>query len=105
MHDMDQSSDSPDARARRIAATICKALGQPGKGVAVAAATGVSDSTISRLKTDHLDTFSKVLAHLGLKVVPIEMKCYEPDQIAAVFTMAKAYMKTIDTPEKLQFDD
>lgn len=55
-----------------------QALQEPGKGTALASAMGVSDATISRIKTDRLEEVLVFLAHLGLKVVPAEFKCVGP---------------------------
>jgi hypothetical protein len=43
---------------------------------------GVSESTVSRFKTDRLEEAAMFLAHLGLKVVPAEFKCVEPSAYA-----------------------
>lgn len=52
-------------------------LQEPGKAGAVAAAMGISDSTVSRLKTERMEEVISFLAHLGLKVVPAEFKCVD----------------------------
>jgi len=56
-----------------------QALQEPGKASSVATAMGVSDSTISRIKTERMEEVLVVLAHLGLKVVPAEYKCVQPE--------------------------
>lgn len=43
---------------------------------------GVSESTISRIKSEQLDKVTLLLAHLGLKVVPTEYKCVRPEAYA-----------------------
>ena len=55
-----------------------QALQEPGKAASTAVAMGVSDSTISRIKTERLEEVLVFLAHLGLKVVPQEFKCVDP---------------------------
>lgn len=52
-------------------------LQEAGKATSVAAAMGVSDSTISRIKTERLEECLTFLAHLGLKVVPASYKCVD----------------------------
>jgi hypothetical protein len=59
-----------------------QALHEPGKAGAVAALMGVSDSTVSRIKTERLEEVVLLLAYLGLKVVPAEFKCVDPDAYA-----------------------
>ncbi len=57
-------------------------LQEPGKAGAVAVAMGVSDSTVSRIKTERMEEVLTLLAHLGLKVVPADYKCVNPDAYA-----------------------
>jgi transcriptional regulator with XRE-family HTH domain len=52
-------------------------LQSPGSAVSVATAMGVSESTVSRLKNDHMESVLTLLAHLGLKVVPSSFKCVD----------------------------
>jgi len=84
---------SPPApeRARKIVRLVLQRLQEPGSGVAMAVAMGCSESTISRIKSDHLETFALLLAHAGLKVVPVEFKCVD----------ASAYSFLTKTHEKI----
>lgn len=50
-------------------------LQEPGRAVAVAAAMGVSESTVSRIKNERLSEVLLFLAHMGWKVVPADSKC------------------------------
>lgn len=76
---MPQLSDSPAEKSRKLRASVLQAVQRDGKQHAIAAAMGVSDSTISRLVNDHLDNFAALLAHAGLKVVPVEFTCVSPE--------------------------
>lgn len=49
----------------------------PGKGGVVAVALGVSDSTVSRMKTEHLEPALLLIHALGFKVVPEGHKCID----------------------------
>ena len=49
---------------------------------ATAAAMGVSESTVNRIKTERLEEVLLMVAHLGLKVVPAEFKCVDPEAYA-----------------------
>jgi hypothetical protein len=51
----------------------------------VAEHMGVSESRLSELKTKHIEDCLLFLAHLGIKAVPSQMKCFEPD-VAAFLT-------------------
>ena len=56
-------------------------MGTPGKGGAVAVAMGVSDTTVSRIKTDHLEGAMALLYHLGFKVVEADRVCVKQDEL------------------------
>lgn len=56
---------------------ILQALQEHAKAVTVAAAMGVSESTISRIKNERMEEVMLFLAHLGYKVVPSEFKCVD----------------------------
>jgi hypothetical protein len=62
---------------------------------------GASESTVSRLKNEHLESFCLMLAFAGLKIVPAEMRCFSPDKVQALLTFSKAYMDTIHRPDQL----
>ena len=81
------------ARARKIESTILQRLASDASGAALAIVTGISESKISRLKTDHLPDVAAILAHLGLKVVPVEMECYKPEYIKLIHELAMPEMR------------
>lgn len=64
----------------------------------------VSESTISRFVSADLERACEVMAILGLKVVPVDMKCYPKDQIEAIFTLARASMNRVEDVEQLSFE-
>lgn len=45
-----------------------------------------------------------MLARLGLKVVPVEMRCYDEQTIGTLITLAKQRMAQIETPQQLAQD-
>jgi len=94
----------PVVRARKIASSVLKATQRDSSQTAIAAAMGVSESTISRLLSDHLDKFAQVLAHAGLKVVNEDVRCFSPDYISALLTLAKQQLSAIDTVRELEWD-
>jgi hypothetical protein len=97
-------SPTPSERARKSAVTILRAMQEPGRQVAIATAAGVSESTISRFKSEQIDQFCVFLAHAGLKVVPVEMQCFQPEKIQALLTLAKDHLRAIQTPDQLIWD-
>lgn len=64
----------PHERARKIAHALRSAV-QGSSQAAIAAAIGVSESTVSRLLADHLDNVAAIIAHSGKKVVDAGMVC------------------------------
>lgn len=84
-----------------MSSTVLQRLQEPGRQVAIASVMGVSESTVSRLKNEHLDTLCELLAHAGLKIVPVEVQCFPPDKISALLTFAKAHLAGIETAEEL----
>ena len=92
---MAASSPTPQERARKYAALIMQRLA--GSQDAIAATMGVSGSTISRLKADHIDSFTAVLAHAGLKVVP--------DRMQAILTLARERLDQINNASEMAMDE
>lgn len=76
---MSEASPTPHETARKGVSLAFQRLQEPGKAGAVAVVMGVSDSTISRIKTERMEEVVSFLAHLGLKVVPTEFKCVNPE--------------------------
>ena len=64
-----------------------------------------SDSTVSRWKDKELPSVVAILSKLGLKVVPTEARCFDPQQIAAIFTLAKERMSQIEGIDQLTWND
>ncbi|MDR6538848.1 CII family transcriptional regulator [Variovorax soli] len=94
-------SPTPAERARKAHVAILRALQEPGRQVAIATSMGVSESTVSRFKSEQLEQFCGLLAHLGLKVVNQEMQCFPPDQIQALLTLSKVHLASIERPDQL----
>jgi phosphoglycerate-specific signal transduction histidine kinase len=101
---MPTASVAPPERARKIVSTVLHATQRDATQAAIAAAVGKSESTISRLLSDHLDTFAAVLAHAGLKVVPNEMQCFPQDKVHALLTLARDHLMQMEHPEQLTWE-
>lgn len=94
----------PDQRARAMASAILKACRNGATQTAIAAAMGTSETTLSNLLTKDLEKFCLMLAHSGMKVVPVEMRCFPVDYVTALHTMAKMQMQRT-SPETLRWDE
>lgn len=93
--------------ARKNASTILQRLAEVSQ-IAVSEAMNVSEATISRMKSEPLESFTVLLAVIGLKVVPATAECYEPAYIEHLRYFAKIGIAN-DTGEPiktaLNFDD
>lgn len=84
---------------------ILKRLQESGSQTVLANAMGVSESTISRLKTEQLEQFALVIAHLGLKVVDIEKVCVDREAYESMTYIASKAMSDKDISKKLIWED
>lgn len=88
-----------------MTSTVLQRLQEPGRAVAIASAMGVSESTVSRLKNEHLESLCELLAHAGLKIVPVEVKCFPAEKIAALLTLAKAHLDSIESADEMIWEE
>lgn len=96
----------PAERARKIASLILCRAQRDATQVALAAAMGVSESTVSRmLAPDHLDKMALMLAHAGLKVVPIERICVDRQMFDAMSCIASRAMADEAVAQRLTWED
>jgi hypothetical protein len=101
---MDAVSLDFAARARKNEKIVLQRLADRGLEP-VADALKVDLSTISRLKNGAISQLASTLAVLGLKVVPIEFKCYRPEDIDPYIQLAKRHMRTVVSAHDLVDDD
>ena len=92
----------PDETARKIVKAIFQRLSSVGQNT-VADALSTSESTVSRLKGD-VPQFAAMLGRLGLKVVPVEMQCYDEKTLASILELARQRMAQLQTPQQLAQD-
>ena len=98
------SHEPPEERARKIVSSVLKATQRDASQAAIAVAMGVSEATVSRLLSEHLDKFALMLAHAGLRVVGQDMRCFPPDYVDALLLMAKQHLSTVQTVRTLEWD-
>lgn len=91
-------------RSRKNERTILQHLARHGQNV-VAEKMGISESKVSRFKNGELAEMAGFLAAIGLKVVPEEVKCFEPKKIDAILELAKAHLNQIECSSGLSFED
>ncbi|MFT3720399.1 AsnC family protein [Pseudorhodoferax sp.] len=101
---MSAAAPTPQERARKAHVTVLRALQEPGRQVALATALGVSESTVSRFKTEQLEQLCAFLAHLGMKIVPSTHRCIDPKTFDA-FEVLFSKAMSMTTPARLIFED
>ena len=85
---MSQLSKDQAAWSRNMQSQVLQALASTGQAVA-AEAISVDSSTMTRLKDVHLVKLCNLMAILGLKVVPRNMKCYNPVKVEMLYALAR----------------
>lgn len=83
---------TPACRAKKAQSLVLQRLAAATQ-TAVAAAMGTSESTINRIKTERLEEVLLMLAHLGLKVVPADFRCVNPEAYAFLTSTHERVMR------------
>lgn len=87
---MSKLSPEQSAWSRNMQSQILQSIEAVGQGV-VANCVGVDASTITRWKEDkgRIESICDLMAVLGLKVVPMDMQCYNPAKVEILWALAK----------------
>lgn len=99
---MGSSSAEKVETSRKTVQAVLQRLAE-ASAVSVAEAVGVSESTISRFKSEHLEQVAAILAEVGLKVVPVEYQCFEPSYIRALQRLAAEELGAHKSAPKLEW--
>lgn len=97
-------SSAVGERSRKAHSLVLQRFASVGQ-VKVAEMIGTSESTVSRFVNTDLERSCQIFAALGLKIVPIELKCYEPRKIAILMELARDHLNQLETVEQLSFED
>lgn len=103
---MTESSPTACERARKAYTLALHRISRVGQST-VAQEIGTSPTTVSRFVSDPdgLERACKVLAAVGLKVVPVAMQCFPPEKVAIFMTLARDHLNYLQRPEQLAFED
>lgn len=96
---------TPAERARKMQSAILRKLQESGSQVALATAMGVSETTISRFKSEQLEQFCLILAHLGMKSVDASKVCVDREAYESMTYIASKAMADKDISKKLIWED
>lgn len=88
-------------KARKAHGAVLQVLQNAGKQGAIAAAMGSSDSTVSRIKNEHLENAITVLYCAGFKVVESAMRCYPAQDVEAWYAAYRREMLRSETAAQL----
>lgn len=95
---------SRDQQARKNTSTLLRRARAVGH-VNIAAYAGVTDTLVSRWFSENADAMGKALALMGLKCVSVDKRCFDPDEIDALVTMARKRMDRVRSADDLDFED
>ncbi len=101
---MAEVSQAIDSSARKSLTTLLNAVEKVGQ-TAIAEGCGVDSSTITGDKAKYWPRFTKTIAIAGLKLVPQESKCYAPEVIEPLLTLAKQRMAQLENIQQLEWDE
>jgi len=91
-------------RARKNEQSLLQGLARAGQRP-VADALGVHESTISRMKDGDIRRFAQLCAACGLKIVDERMKCYKPEVIESILTLAREHINEVRTADQLVWEE
>lgn len=90
-------------RARKNERIILMTLASAGQRP-IADVLGIDESTVTRMKEGQIERMSQMLAVLGLKVVPVDVKCFDPATVGMLLELARARLNNIDRADQLAWD-
>lgn len=90
-------------RARKNETLLLQRLASVGQ-TQLAAAIGVSESTVSRFKDGEFAKIAKLLAALGVKCVSSEYRCVDPKTMDTLLHGHKQWVNSISDHNELMWD-
>ena len=99
---MSALSTEQQGTARKITSLVLQRLASVGQSK-VALTLEVSESTVSRWKDGDIEKMAQTLAVLGLKVVPVTSRCFEPTYIEALKMLARQALDSAED-QSLEWD-
>ena len=92
-------------RTRKNERTILKSLASLGQA-RLADLMGVSESLISKQKSEgQLAKTAEMLAHLGLKVVPDRMQCFDPEYVEHLRALAQLGLRQPSADQVMEWEE
>lgn len=89
-------------KSHRLFLRGLRAIGQ----LRAAEISHVSEGTYSKwISEGRIESFSEVLAAMGLKLVPTSSRCFNPKEIETILWQAQQYLARIGSVDQLLWDD
>lgn len=102
---MTPMSSAVAERSRKTYTRVLQALAEPGSQRNLAQELGSSESTVSRIKNEQLESCIAFLVAAGFKVVPAEVQCYAPEYVQALHVLAKRQIQENTRPAPLDWEN
>lgn len=97
-------SAKQDGLARKFETLILQRLASVGQRP-VADALNTSESTISRMKESDIRRFCQMLAVLGVKCVPADVRCFNPKDVEVLLHGHRRWTEHLQSIEQLWDDE
>lgn len=95
---------NPLERGRKNARILGRHIEQAGC-VPTADFAGISKSTVSAWFSENRDAMGRALAFMGLKVVPVDKRCYDAAEIEALLALARKQFARMKSADDLDWDE
>lgn len=93
---MTKLSNTPADSARKMEREVLQRFQENGLQTMISVSSGLGESTISRLKNDHLSNFCQLLAYAGFKLVPVDEQTIDAKRLEAFALLASDVFKSPD---------
>lgn len=102
---MNPSSPSPAERARKYVAATLRAVTSMGQRP-LADALEISEATVSRhISEGHFERAMRIVAEAGFKVVPNEMRCFNPKDVEVLLHGHRRWTEHLQSVDQLWQDE
>ena len=101
---MSEVSETAHERSRKAHSLVLQGMKEI-KQTAIAAAMGISESTVSRIKNEDLEACIQFLYHVGWKVVPQDHRCIPEVQARAWFDSHRREVERMQESAQLFADE
>jgi hypothetical protein len=95
---------APDEMTRKAVSLIFQRLASVGQA-RLAEQLSLSEAEVSRWKSEKAEQCARIICALDLKIVPRQMRCFDPKKIDAILELAKAHLEGINGSDELAWEE